>query len=90
MIKAPDNTMIEIMPADETPRPKRTTWTPGWSHHVLRVTDMDKACALLTSKGVEFANDPINAIGGGKVRNFYDPEGNMLQIAWRPENLFEK
>ncbi|HHT91704.1 MAG: VOC family protein [Limnochordia bacterium] len=83
MIRAQDGTMIEVMPCDDTKRPERTTWTPGWSHLVLRVADMEKACAYLESKGVEFANEIINAIGGGKVRNFYDPEGNMLQIAWR-------
>ena len=30
LMKAPDGTFLEIMPKDDTPRPERTTWTPGW------------------------------------------------------------
>jgi glyoxylase I family protein len=88
IVVAPDKTMIEIMPIDDTPRPKRTICTPGWSHYVLRVNDIEKASDYLKNKGVTFSNDIIDAIGGGKVRNFYDPEGNMLQIAWRPDDIF--
>lgn len=83
IIKAPDGSFIEIMPRDDTPRPQRTTWTPGWSHLALRVADFDAACAYIESVGIEFSAPPADAIGGGKVRNFFDPEGNMLQIVWR-------
>ena len=37
MLKAPDGTLLEVMPKDDTARPERTTWTPGWSHLALRV-----------------------------------------------------
>jgi glyoxylase I family protein len=88
MIMAPDNTLIEIMPKDNTPRPERTTWTPGWSHLVIRVDDFDIACEFLEEKGIEFASDEIAAIGGGRVKNFYDIEGNMLQVLWRDPKIF--
>ena len=83
IIEAPDKTLIEIMPRDETKRPERTVWTPGWSHLALRVSDFEQACAYLESKGIEFSAPAAAAIGGGKVRNFFDSEGNMLQLLER-------
>lgn len=83
MLRAPDGTLLEIMPKDDTARPSRTTWTPGWSHLALRVDNLDVAMAHLDTKGVRWGGEPINAIGGGRVRNLYDPEGNMVQILQR-------
>ncbi len=83
MLQATDGTLIEIMPKDDTPRPERTTWTPGWSHLALRISDLEKAIRLLDEKGVTWGSEIIEAIGGGRVRTFYDPDGNMLQIVER-------
>ena len=83
MLRAPDGTLLEIMPKDDTARPERTTWTPGWSHVALRVKNIDEAIAFLDTKGVTWGGEIINAIGGGRVRSFYDPDGNMLQIIER-------
>lgn len=83
MLQAPDNTLLEIMPKDDTPRPERTTWTPGWSHLALRVDDMEKAVAHLDRYQVAWTGETVEAIGGGKVRSFLDPDGNMLQILER-------
>ena len=87
ILRAPDGTLLEVMPQDDTPRPVRTTWTPGWSHLALRVDDFDAAAAELQQKGVEWSGDEMGAIGGGRVRNFFDPEGNMLQILERPAEM---
>lgn len=86
ILKAPDNTLLEIMPIDNTARPTRTTWTPGWSHVALRVENLEKAIAYLDNKGIKWGGEVMNAIGGGKVRNLFDPEGNMLQILERQFN----
>ena len=43
MLKAPDGTLLEIMPKDDTLRQNRTTWTPGWSHLALRVENIEQA-----------------------------------------------
>lgn len=83
MLKAPDGTLLEIMPKDDTPRPVRTTWTPGWSHLALRVDNIDESIFYLDSKGITWAGALTEAIGGGKVRSFFDPEGNMVQIVQR-------
>jgi glyoxylase I family protein len=83
IIKAPDGTMIEVMPKDETIRPERTVCTPGWSHLALRVSDMDAAIAALDAHEVHWAGGEFEAVGGGRIRNFTDPEGNLLQIVQR-------
>jgi len=83
IIEAPDGTFIEMMPKDETSRPERTICTPGWSHLALRVNDMDVAMAKLEEKGVVWAGAEFEAVGGGRIRNFADPEGNLLQIVQR-------
>lgn len=83
MLMAPDNTLLEVMPKDDTLRPTRTTWTPGWSHVALRVENIEAAIAHLDSIGVTWGGNVTGAYGGGRVRNLYDPEGNMLQILER-------
>jgi glyoxylase I family protein len=75
---APGNTLLEIMPIDDTLRPAPTTLTPGWSHLALRVVDIDQAIAYLDGHNVTWTSDLTDAIGGGRVRAFADPEGNML------------
>lgn len=83
IIEAADGTMIEVMPKDENPRQSRTVCTPGWSHLAIRVSDMDKAMAELDKAGVVWEGPEFEAVGGGRIRNFNDPEGNMLQIVQR-------
>lgn len=83
MLKAPDNTLLEIMPKDDTYRQSRTTWTPGWSHLALRVENIEEAIIFLNTKNITWGGEVINAIGGGKVRNAFDCEGNMIQILER-------
>ncbi|MDR1746896.1 MAG: VOC family protein [Tannerella sp.] len=83
IIEAPDGTYIEMMPKDETSRPERTVNTPGWSHLALRVSNFDKAVAALDAHGVNWLGAEFIAAGGGRIRNFTDPEGNLLQIVQR-------
>lgn len=84
ILRARDGTLLEVMPRDETPRPERTVWTPGWSHLAIRVSDFEQAEALLNEKGVHWTGDEVEAVGGGRVRNFVDLDGNMVQIVERP------
>ena len=89
ILQAPDGTLLEIMPRDQTPRPDRTPLTPGWSHLAMRVNDLDAAIRALDEKNIQWTADAANAIGGGRVRNFVDPDGNMLQIVERPNELLK-
>jgi len=86
ILRAPDGTLLEVMPRDNTGRPERTTWTPGWSHLALRVDDIEAAIRVLDEKGVAWGGETVEAIGGGRVRNLFDPDGNMLQILQRDFN----
>ena len=83
IVEAPDGTYIEIMPKDESLRPDRKICTPGWSHLALRVSDLDAAMEALDVHGVEWEGAEFEAVGGGRIRNFTDPEGNILQIVQR-------
>lgn len=83
LVKAADGTYIEIMPKDENPRQERTVCTPGYSHLALRVSDLDAAIQKLDAAGVVWTSDVFGAKGGGQLRNFEDPDGNMLQIVER-------
>jgi glyoxylase I family protein len=83
ILKAPDNTYLEVMPKDEMPRPHRSVCTPGLSHLAIRVSDIHQAIEYLDKKQVTWCSDIVDAIGGGKLRSFFDPEGNMLQVVQR-------
>jgi catechol 2,3-dioxygenase-like lactoylglutathione lyase family enzyme len=83
ILQAPDGTLLEVMPRDETTRPQRTVNTPGFSHLALRVSDMDAAMKALEAHGIAWLGDEFLAAGGGRIRNFNDPEGNLLQILQR-------
>lgn len=66
MLRAPDNSLLEIMPRDDTLRLECITWTLGWSHLALHITDMDQAIRHL---GQHWVGEPTTPIGG-RVRNF--------------------
>jgi len=83
IIKAPDGSFIEIMPEDGSPRPERNMHTPGLSHLAFRVSDMDKAIVELNAHNVKWLGEEFEAVGGGRIRNFADPEGNIVQIVQR-------
>jgi glyoxylase I family protein len=78
--------MVELMPIRTVrePHPKEVDrWSPGIRHVALKVSDFDKAYAALKQAGVEFLGEPVQAVGGGKIVSFRDPEGNELQIVQR-------
>jgi len=80
-------TMLELMPVkDPGPSPAETPrFQPGLRHLALRVSNFDEAYARLKNLGVKFLFQPVQAVGGGKVVSFRDPEGNELQIVERSE-----
>ena len=80
-----DGAMIELMPAkDEGPPPTDVPrFAPGIRHIAFRVTDFDRAYAQLKAAGVEYLFETAQAVGGGRIVSFRDPEGNELQIVER-------
>lgn len=79
--------MIELMPSREPgPAPADAPrFQPGLRHLALRVADFDAAAAHLRAAGVAFLGEPGQAVGGGRIVSFRDPEGNELQIVERGE-----
>jgi glyoxylase I family protein len=77
--------MIELMPLQsKNPKPADVPrFCPGVRHIAVRVSDFDEAYAKLKSAGVPFLFEPTEAVGGGKIVSFRDPEGNELQIVQR-------
>jgi glyoxylase I family protein len=77
--------MIELMPSREPgPRPETVArFAPGIRHIALRVRNFDAAYADLKMSGVKFLSEPLDAVGGGRIVSFRDPEGNELQIVER-------
>ena len=90
ILRARDRTLLEVMPRDETPRPERTTWTPGWSHWHCGSTDFDAAVAELDEKWCSIDGQRDRGHWRGRVRNFVDPDGNMLQILRAPNTSSER
>jgi glyoxylase I family protein len=75
--------LLELMPEDKSPAHPRAFLTAGLSHLALRVTDLGEWEAKLSSLGIEWLGPVSAATGGGLVRSFRDPEGNVLQIVDR-------
>ena len=77
--------VLEMMPVrDEGPEPREVPrFCKGLRHFALRVDDFDAAYEHLRKAGVEFLGEAGQAVGGGPIISFRDPEGNELQIVQR-------
>ncbi len=84
-VKAPNGTMIEIIPAEGEQGPN-TLKSPGLRHLALTVTDFENAYATLKRNNVSFLSEPQES-KGNKVVFFTDPEGNILHLLQRATPL---
>ncbi len=75
--------VLEILPSPSA-RPSRGLTDPGYSHIGLLVTDFDQAAASLESSGVS-VHDARSTSNGWTIGYFEDPEGNQLEIVYRPQ-----
>ena len=83
-VKAPDGTMLEIIPGDGD-RPPNEMKTLGIRHLAISVDDFDAAHEDLKSKGIEIEN-LVNA-GGNRLAFFRDIEGNICHIIHREQTI---
>ncbi len=83
-VKAPDGTMLEIIPGDGD-RPPNEMKTLGIRHLAISVEDFDAAHEDLKSKGIEIEN-LVNA-GGNRLAFFRDIEGNICHIIHREQTI---
>ncbi len=83
LMQAPDGTYLEIMRQNADPRPARQNLTPGFSHLALRVENLQAAIVELDMRDVKWTGEIVDAVGGGQLRNFEDPDGNTWQVVQR-------
>jgi catechol 2,3-dioxygenase-like lactoylglutathione lyase family enzyme len=56
----------------------------GWRHLAISTDSLEAAVEDLAARGVRFSEPVRPAGGGGRVRFFADPEGNLLHLVERP------
>lgn len=83
-VKAPDGTMIEIIPS-EGERGPGSMKSPGLRHLALTTEGFDAEYERLKGLGVEFLTEPQR--GKNSVVFFADPEGNVLHLLERETPL---
>jgi len=85
LIKAPDGTMLEIMPADSGEAAEYNVRQAGLRHLAFTVSDFDEAKSFLENKGIVLFD--YRVVDGSKLVSFRDPEGTILHLMWRPQPL---
>ncbi|MBL8211945.1 MAG: VOC family protein [Bryobacterales bacterium] len=85
-VKAPNGSMLEIIPSDgvmaQTPPMKE----PGIRHLAIAVDDFDAAHEQLKKQNVEFLGEPYNN-QGNRLVFFKDGDGNILHLIHREKPL---
>lgn len=85
MLKAPDGTMLEILPAENGQAAEYGARQIGLRHLAFSVTDFAAAYHYLEKRGIVFFE--IREAATMKLAFFRDPEGNILHLMWRPQVL---
>ncbi|HEY71024.1 MAG TPA: VOC family protein [Anaerolineae bacterium] len=81
-LQADQGMVLEILPT-HTERLTRELSDPGYSHIGFIVEDFEQAAASLQAKGVTLSNVRQTS-NGWTIGYFDDPEGNRLEIVYRP------
>ena len=85
-VKAPNGSMLEILRANDAPRPPQAFRDPGIRHLAIAVDDFDAVYNRLRAEGVQFLTEPENN-KGNLVVFFADPDGNFLHLIQRERPL---
>jgi catechol 2,3-dioxygenase-like lactoylglutathione lyase family enzyme len=81
-LQSEDGMVIEILPTAKPPVSRELN-EPGYSHIGLLVADFAQASASLEEKGVALF-DVRQTTNGWTIGYFNDPEGNRLELVYRP------
>lgn len=81
-LKAEGGWEVEILPSPSSPQ-ERGLSDPGYSHIGLVVDDFDQTASFLQSRGISL-HDVRDTSNGWTIGYFEDPEGNHLEIVYRP------
>jgi len=85
-VRAPDGTMLEIIPSQGAAAVTTAMRTPGIRHLAVSVTDFDAGYADLKAKGVKFLTDLMD-VKGNRLVFFADCDDNILHLIARPQPL---
>jgi glyoxylase I family protein len=86
LLKAPDGSVIEILPASPGEKTNYDQVQPGLRHLALTVTDFDAALSYLREQGIDQFFDSRQS-EENRLIFFRDPEGNILHLMWRAKPL---
>lgn len=75
--------IVEILPTSERSQQRKLN-DPGYSHIGILVKDFDQTAEGLASKGVHL-HDVRKTSNGWTIGYFEDPEGNRLELVYRPQ-----
>ncbi len=77
LLRLPGGAVLEIYPAHHANDETSNNRLAGWRHIALKVDSIESTRTHLISRGVNFAEDPKPAGGGGRVLFFKDEEGTF-------------
>jgi glyoxylase I family protein len=83
----PEGGVVEFLPANDRTRAHQVSDDAGIRHIAFTVDDYDASARWLEENGVEFNAPHKETTGGNRMNFFNDPEGNLLQLVWRPKPL---
>jgi glyoxylase I family protein len=86
-VRLPGGGILEFLPSNNRPPADCAADDAGIRHIALSVDDFDSASRLLESRGAEFVGPYRETSAGTRFNFMADPEGNLLQIVYRPEPL---
>jgi glyoxylase I family protein len=86
LLRAPDGTVIEILPAFSGEKIDYVQTHAGLRHLALTVSDFDTALNYLRERGIDQFFD-LRQSEESKLIFFRDPEGNILHLLWRAKPL---
>jgi glyoxylase I family protein len=86
LLRAPDGSVIEILPGAGGERIDYDQTQPGLRHLALAVTDFDAALSYLREHGIDRFWDSRRS-EETRLIFFRDPEGNILHLIWRAAPL---
>jgi glyoxylase I family protein len=82
-LKSESETELELLPTS-TKLLQRELGDPGYSHICIVVDNFEKAIQSLREKGIKIEGVRTTSSGGWTTGYFTDPEGNYLEILYRP------